>query len=115
MPILIEQSALSGNINFIPYRYLLDARLTDERLMVSLLGKPLVDLSVANILEVQQIRTIVMFGLKIKYQSKPHLSKVFYLKTREYRQWAQAFASVGVTVYEPNGWFAFDGLDYFRQ
>ncbi len=111
---LIEQSSLSGTINFIPYRYLLDAQLTTERLTVSFI-KPLVDIPVNMIREVKQIKTITMFGIKITYQAKPHLVKVFYLRTRKYQQWAQAFEALGVSVRGPDGWFAFDWIDYFRQ
>jgi hypothetical protein len=114
LSVLIEQSALSGTINFIPYRYLLDAQLTNERLTVSFI-KPLVDIPVNMIREVKPIKTITMFGIKITYQAKPHLLKVFYLRTRKYQQWANAFAALGITVQAPSGWFDFDLLDYFRQ
>jgi hypothetical protein len=70
LSVLIEQSSLSGTINFIPYRYLLDAQLTNERLTVSFI-KPLVDIPVNSIREVKQIKTITMFGIKITYQAKP--------------------------------------------
>jgi len=114
MPVLIEQSSLSGTINFIPYRYLLDAQLTNERLTVSFI-KPLVDIPVSLIREVKQIKTITMFGIRITYQAKPHLVKGFYLRTRKFQQWARAFESLGINVRAPGGWFEIDWLEYFRQ
>ena len=114
MHVLIEQGSLSGTINFIPYRYLLDAQLTNERLTVSFI-KPLVDIPIDRIREVKPIKTITMFGIKITYQAKPHLVKIFYLRTRKYQQWANAFESLGINVQVPSGWFDFDVMDYVRQ
>ena len=113
MPVLIEQSWLSGSIHFVRYRHLLDAHLTDERLTVSCLTKQVLDIPVTAILEVKQFKAITMIGLKITYQSKPHLTKVFYLQTTNHQQWADACASLGITVRAPGGWLEFDGTDYF--
>jgi hypothetical protein len=101
---ILHRSFLSGKLNGIFYRGLLDVTLQDQTFHIS---SPLGDatIAIATIEEVKQICNIVEFGIRVRYRD-PSGAHVIAFRTRKYKAWGAAFRQLGVTVIPPKGWFS---------
>ena len=101
---ILHQSFLSGKLNRMSYRGLLDASLDDQALHIS---SPFSDaiIPIASIEEVKQICNIVEFGIRIRYRD-PSGAHIVAFRTRKYKVWGAAFRQLGITVIPPKGWFS---------
>jgi hypothetical protein len=100
----MHQSFLTGKVNGISYRGLLDVRLSDQKVLVSGPLSGTMVIPIEAIAAVKQIRNIAEFGIRINYHS-PSGVRVVGFRTRRYTAWGDAFRQLGVTVLPPNGWF----------
>jgi hypothetical protein len=105
MTTYMYQSLLTGKVNGIPYRGLLDVRLSDQEVLVSGPLSGTIAIPIEEIVTVKQIRNIAEFGIRINYQS-PSGVRLVGFRTRRYKAWGDAFRQLGVTVIPPHGWFA---------
>ena len=101
---ILHQSSMSGTLNHLPIRGLLDATLDGQALRLS---SPISEaiIPVARIQTVRLIRNIVEFGVRISYQDASG-SHIIGFRTRKYKAWGAAFHQLGITIIPPNGWFS---------
>jgi hypothetical protein len=101
---ILHQSFLSGTLNRLPIRGLLDATLDGQALRLS---SPVSEaiIPIASIQTVKLIRNIVEFGIRITYHDASGLH-ITGFRTRKYKAWGAAFRQLGITVIPPKGWFS---------
>ena len=101
---ILHQSFLSGTLNRLSYRGLLDATLDHQALRMS---SPIseVIIPIATIESVKLIRNIVEFGIRITYRDTSGRHVVGF-RTHKYKTWGNAFQQLGITVIPPKGWFS---------
>jgi hypothetical protein len=101
---ILQQSLLSGTLNRMFYRGLLDATLDDRVLRLS---SPVSEaiIPVATIQTVKLICNIVEFGIRVTYRD-PSGTQVVGFRTRKYKAWGAAFHQLGIPVIPPKGWFS---------
>ena len=101
---ILHQSFLSGTINRLPVRGLLDATLDSQELRLSSPVNQAI-IPIATIQTVKLIRNIVEFGIRITYLDTSGRHVVGF-RTRKYKAWGAAFHQLGITVIPPKGWFS---------
>jgi hypothetical protein len=105
MTVNMHQSFLTGKVNGIAYRGLLEVKLSEQEVLVSGPLSGTITIPIETIVAVKQIRNIAEFGIRISYHSPSGLRMIAF-RTRKYKAWGDAFRQLSVTVIAPNGWFS---------
>ena len=101
---IIHQSFLTGTLNRLSYRGLLEATLYDKTLHISSPIREII-VPIETIQSVKLICNIIEFGVRVVYTdvSGTHIAA---FRTRNYKRWGTAFHTIGVNVIPPRGWFS---------